>query len=92
MQALWGGVAVRSQLFGQVQGQTRPGINGTILRGLALPLPPRREQDRIVAEVNRRHSTIDQDAHQIERVALRAASLRLSILRAAFSGRLLRPD
>ncbi len=92
MTALWGGTEVRGQIFGKVQGQTRPGINGEILRRIAIPIPPLDEQDRIVAEVERRLSVIDELEVVIATNLKRADRLRQAILKRAFEGKLVPQD
>ena len=56
--ALRGASQVRSQLLGSVQGQTRPGLNGSLIKQIRIPTPPMEEQHRIVAEVDRRLSLV----------------------------------
>lgn len=63
-------------------------INLTKLGGLPIPVPPFAEQNRIVAEVERRISVIEQMEATVETSLKRAEALRQSILRIAFSGRL----
>jgi type I restriction enzyme S subunit len=92
MLSLWGGATVRKQLFGQVQGQTRPGINGEILRRLAIPVPPLVEQNRIVAEVERRLSLVQALEPVLKNNLMRAERLRQAILRQAFEGKLVPQD
>jgi type I restriction enzyme S subunit len=92
MTALWGGTEVRGQIFGKVQGQTRPGINGEILRRIAIPIPPPDEQQRIVAEVERRLSVIDKLEAVIVTNLKRADRVRQAILKRAFEGRLVPQD
>ncbi|MCC7542657.1 MAG: restriction endonuclease subunit S [Deltaproteobacteria bacterium] len=89
---LWGAPAVRTQMFGGVRGQTRPGLNGGIIRMLAIPLPPRAEQQRILEEVERLLSVRDGTVLQLSRTALRATRLRQSILKWAFDGKLVDQD
>ena len=59
---------------------------------LPLPLPPLAEQRRIVAEVERRLSVIQQAEATVEASLARAERLRQSILKQAFSGRLVPQD
>jgi restriction endonuclease S subunit len=88
MYSLSGGQEVRNQLFGEIRGQTRPGINGTILKELLIPLPPLEEQRQIVAEVERRLSVARQVQSSVEEALMRAARLRQAVLKSAFEGRL----
>ena len=55
---------------------------------MSVALPPWDEQVRIVAEVERVISVIDQMELAVEANLKRAESLRQSVLRMAFSGRL----
>ncbi len=80
---------MRQQIFGQVQGQTRPGINGEILKHIVAPVPPLAEQRRIVAEVERRLTISDKMEETITESLQKAESLSQSILKKAFEGKLL---
>ena len=60
--------------------------------GLPIPLPPLAEQRRIVAEVERRLSVVQQAEATVEASLARAERLRQSILKQAFSGRLVPQD
>ena len=57
-----------------------------------MPLPPLLEQHRIVAEVERRLSVIQQAEAVVEASLKRAERLRQSILKQAFSGKLVPQD
>ena len=59
---------------------------------LPIPLPPLAEQRRIVAEVERRLSVAQQAEATVEASLARAERLRQSILKQAFSGRLVPQD
>ena len=59
---------------------------------LPIPLPPLAEQRRIVAEVERRLSVVQQAEATVEASLARAERLRQSILKQAFSGRLVPQD
>jgi type I restriction enzyme, S subunit len=63
-------------------------VNGTKLQALAIPLPPLAEQTRIVAEVERRLSVIDELEAVTAANIQRATRLRQSILQRAFTGEL----
>ncbi len=58
------------------------------LNRLPIPLPPLAEQQRIVEEVERRLSVVEQHERVIVASLRRAARLRQAILKRAFSGRL----
>ena len=67
-------------------------LNLKVLSDLAVPLPPLAEQRRIVAEVERRLSVIQQAEDTVEASMKRAERLRQSILKQAFSGQLVPQD
>ena len=77
---------VRSQQVGQAN------VNGTKLAAMPIPLPPLAEQRRIVAEVERRLSVVQHAEATVEASLARAERLRQSILKQAFSGRLVPQD
>jgi len=62
------------------------------LDSFSFSLPPLAEQARIVAEVDRRLSVLDQVEALVGRSLTRCASLRQSILKRAFEGRLVPPS
>ncbi len=82
--ALRGARDVRAQLFGSVQGQTRPGLNGTLIKRIRVPVPPLAEQHRIVAEVDHRLSIVREVEAEVDANLKRATSLRRAILSRAF--------
>ncbi|HEX8834259.1 MAG TPA: restriction endonuclease subunit S, partial [Abditibacteriaceae bacterium] len=64
------------------------GISGSDLKGLPIPLPPLTEQERIVAEVERRLSVVDELEATVTANLQRAARLRQAVLQKAFTGQL----
>jgi len=60
------------------------------IRKISIALPPIREQQRIVAEVERRLSVVDELEVVVNANLQRAIRLRQSILQRAFEGTLLR--
>ena len=75
-----------------VHGVGRPRLNLTEIKSMALPIPPLAEQRRIVAEVERRLSVIQQAEATVTASLARADRLRQSILKQAFSGQLIPQD
>jgi type I restriction enzyme S subunit len=69
-------------------GNNQPALNKSRVEGIPFPLPPKAETVRIVAEVERIVSVIEQLEATVETNLKRAESLRQSILRRAFSRRL----
>lgn len=62
------------------------------LATVEFPLPPLAEQQRIVAEVDRRLSLVRETEAQVEANLKRAERLRQSVLQKAFSGELVRDE
>jgi type I restriction enzyme, S subunit len=63
-------------------------INLDVLQKVAIPFPPLAEQERIVAEVERRLSVVEELSALVESNLKRATRLRQSILQRAFEGKL----
>ena len=79
-----------SQVRNQQVGQAN--VNGTKLAAMPIPVPPLGEQRRIVAEVERRLSVAQKAEVSIEANLRRVERLRQSILKQAFSGKLVPQD
>lgn len=73
-------------------GSNVPQINHGDIEPLALPLPPVPEQQRIVFEVERRLSVVEEIEAQVNANLKRAERLRQSILKRAFEGKLVPQD
>ena len=73
-------------------GGVQPNLNLGLVRQINVPLPPLAEQRRIAAEVERRLSVIQQAEAAVEVGLKRAERLRQSILKQAFSGKLVPQD
>jgi type I restriction enzyme S subunit len=86
---LWPSRLIRSQIETRVK--TTAGIYKIAqpqVEGMAIPLPPLAEQTRIVAEVERRLSVVEELESVVTANLQRASSLRQSILKKAFTGEL----
>ena len=73
-------------------GNNQPALNKLRVQELLMPLPPLAEQRRIVAEVERRFSVVQRTEAAVEANLTRAGRLRQSILKQAFSGKLVPQD
>lgn len=70
------------------RGVAVKGVNIGDLRAMPVPIPPRREQDAVATEVERRMSIVDEIEGEIAKARVRATSLLQSLLAAAVDRRL----
>ena len=82
----------RRLMFKNAQGQTTPGLNGSILKALPIHLCSKSEQIEIVARLSSQLSSIDSAVSEIDEYLTRITVLRQTILKKAFSGRLVAQD
>lgn len=78
----------KKQLESLRRGATKAGLGLDDIRSVFIALPPFREQHRIVAEVDRRLSTLCETEAQVEANLRRTERLRQSVLGYAFTGKL----
>jgi type I restriction enzyme S subunit len=78
----------RARMFENAQGQTRPGLNGGILKILPIPLCGRAEQVEIISRLSSVLSQVDQALATVDEQLAKTTALRRSILKRAFSGEL----
>ena len=90
--ALRGDPAVMRQVFGSVQGTTRPGYNTTLLESIALPLAPLPEQQEIVRRVEGLFALADQLELRLAKAHGQVDQLTPSLLVLAFAGKLVPQD
>jgi type I restriction enzyme S subunit len=83
---------VRQEVSRRIHGVGRPRLTLKELREVAIPLPPRQEQDAIVDVMDRQLEIIDQVSTELDRWRYKVERLRASILSAAFSGKLVVQD
>ncbi|MYE38706.1 MAG: hypothetical protein F4X27_00545 [Chloroflexi bacterium] len=90
----WWGNSFGQEFFSRFGKQTTnlASINLTVLSQFPIPLPPLAEQRRIVAEVERLLSVAQQAEATVDASLSRAERLRQSILKQAFSGKLVPQD
>jgi type I restriction enzyme S subunit len=73
-------------------GGVQPNLNLSIVRDIAVPLPPQGEQDRIVIEVEALLSSERHIQHELSTTERRVVRLRQAILKWAFEGKLVDQD
>ena len=81
-------VFTQAGLNKRAAGSGQPFVNQRMLNETILPLPPLAEQMRIVAEVERRLSVVEELEQTVAANLNRAIRLRQSILQRAFTGEL----
>jgi type I restriction enzyme S subunit len=69
-------------------GSTRKRISRKNLAKIALPVPPSNEQKRIVAEIEKQFSRLDEAAENLKRVKANLKRYKASVLKAAVEGKL----
>lgn len=74
------------------KGGVQPNLNLSLVRQITIPLPPLAEQQRIVGELERHLSVIQQAEISVLANLKRVGRLRQSILKRAFSGKLVPQD
>jgi len=92
MKALKGSRVVLSQIDKKIRGQTRPGINGQILKQLIIPIPPLDEQKEIVSRIESLFKLADNIEQQYQQAEVDLETLNQSILAKAFRGELVPQD
>ncbi|MCA1669436.1 MAG: restriction endonuclease subunit S, partial [Thermomicrobia bacterium] len=83
---------IRKEIQGITQGVAQQKISLERFRTIGVPLPPLTEQERIVAEVERRLSVVQEQETVIAHSLTRSERLRQAILAQAFAGRLVPQD
>jgi type I restriction enzyme S subunit len=82
----------QNQFREYIYGQGRPHLSFDQIKMTPVLLPPLAEQDEIVNEISRRSSTIQELVSIPKLSRKRSASLRQSILKQAFEGKLVQQD
>lgn len=86
--SLHGDPAVKSQVFGNIRGATRPGFNTALLETIRLPLPPIPEQYEILFRAKALLKVADSIEERLTAVRKYSDRLTQSILSKAFRGEL----
>ena len=69
-------------------GIGQPNVNGTKLSKIKVPVAPLNEQKRIVAEIEKQFSRLDEAVENLKRVKANLKRYRASVLKAAVEGKL----
>lgn len=92
MQSALNAEPTRKRTLSLVHGVGRPRLNLAEIKSIVVPIPPEAEQERIVAEVERRLSVVDNLEQVVKANLKRAERLRQAVLKEAFAGRLVPQD
>ena len=76
------------QIAQESAGIALQNVNAKKLAGLTVPLPPLPEQQRIVAEIDKQFTRLDAAESALRRVQANLKRYRVSVLKAAFEGKL----
>jgi type I restriction enzyme, S subunit len=74
------------------KGTTRPRVNLSVLRQLPIPVAPREVQGKIVAELEKQFSRLDEAVANLQRVKANLKRYKASVLKAAVEGRLVETE
>ena len=78
----------RNSVASLQSGSTRKRISRGNLARLALPVPPREQQNRIVAEIEKQFSRLDEAVANLKRVKANLKRYKASVLKSAVEGKL----
>lgn len=82
----------RSELIAQAVGGAQPNISQGIVRDLKIPLVPLQQQKRIVAEIEKQFSRLDEAVTNLKRVKANLKRYKAAVLKAAVEGRLVETE
>lgn len=83
---------MRSDLIAQAIGGAQPNISQGILRELVIPIAPLEQQKRIVAEIEKQFSRLDEAVANLKRVKANLKRYKAAVLKAAVEGRLVETE
>ena len=76
------------QFKNHTKGTTRPRVNLGIMRNLPIPVAPIEQQKRIVAEIEKQFSRLDEAVANLKRVKANLKRYKAAVLKAAVEGKL----
>jgi type I restriction enzyme, S subunit len=83
---------VRGDLASLGKGATQKNISQTVIKAFPFVLAPPDDQKRIVAEIERQFSRLDETVADLERVKANLKRYKAAVLKAAVEGRLVEPE
>ena len=72
----------------QIHGATRPRVNTTQIKQLEIPICPKKEQGKIVSQIESRFTICENIEKTVNEALMQADAMRQSILKKAFEGNL----
>ncbi len=84
--------SVKSMYSAKTRGTTMDVLNLGIIKTITFPVPPIKEQEQVISEIEKRFSVADKLEESINKSLLQAEAMRQSILKKAFEGKLVPQD
>jgi len=78
----------RNELLNSRKGGAQPNISQGLINNLQIPLPPLREQHRIVAKIEEHFSDLDNGIENLKKAQAQLKIYRQAVLKYAFEGKL----
>ena len=79
---------IRSDLISSAIGGAQPNISQGIIKNTYVPIAPAKEQTRIVAEIEKQFSRLDEAVDNLKRVKANLKRYKAAVLKAAVEGKL----
>lgn len=81
---------IREEIIRSGKGGAQNNISQEIIRNLKLPLPPLKEQDRIIEKIKELFTQVDEGVKRLKEIREQVKQYRQAVLRDAFKGRLVK--
>ena len=78
----------QNQFSALQRGATKAGLGLDDIRSVNIPMPPFEEQTEVISQIEKRLSVVDEIEIEVDKNLKRADRLRQSVLKKAFSGKL----
>jgi type I restriction enzyme, S subunit len=80
--------SIRSELIDKGQGGAQPNISQGIVKDIQIPLAPLKDQQQIIAEIEKQFSRLDEAIASLKRIQANLKRYKAAVLKAAVEGKL----